>query len=106
MTYEKVLKWGIGSSVVWTAASVAFDSFFYGRPVFPAWEIFRYNVLDDHGGPELYGVEPAHFFFVNGFLNFNFALLLALVLPLLTVANMLVGSTGSFVAPVVTLSAL
>ena len=57
-------------------------------------EIFRYNVLDDHGGPELYGVEPAHFFLVNGFLNFNLALPLALALPVLTAANLLAGPSS------------
>ena len=31
----------------------------------------QYNVLDDHGGPELYGVEGWQFYFVNSFLNFN-----------------------------------
>ena len=91
---QKVLRWGIGSTAFWAAASVAVDSYFYGRLVLPAWEIFRYNVLDDHGGPELYGVEPASFFLVNGFLNFNLALPLALILPVLTVTSLLAGVPG------------
>ena len=40
--------------------------------------IVLYNVFGG-GGPDLYGVEPWTFYFVNGILNFNFVFVLALV---------------------------
>ena len=70
-----------------------------------SWEIFYYNVLQDNGGPELYGTEPATFYgkhptrhcparipcgvserllvvaAVNLALNFNGAFVLAAALP-------------------------
>ena len=62
------------------------------RPLLPAWEIFRYNVLEPHGGPELYGVEPASFYAVNSLLNFNGAAPLAALTPaVLAVAAVCVG---------------
>ncbi|CAK0830090.1 unnamed protein product [Prorocentrum cordatum] len=71
------------SFVLWAAASLCVDSHFYGRPVLPAWEIIRYNVLDrsEKGGPELYGVEPWYFYVANGFLNLTLALPAAAALP-------------------------
>lgn len=46
------------------------------------WNFVKYNVV---GGGEsaLYGVEPWYFYLVNGLLNFNLTLLLALCYPLL-----------------------
>jgi Alg9-like mannosyltransferase family len=46
------------------------------------WNFVKYNVI---GGGEsaLYGVEPWHYYLVNGALNFNVTLLLALAYPLL-----------------------
>eukprot|EP00928_Gymnodinium_smaydae_P083339 TRINITY_DN66573_c0_g1_i1.p1 TRINITY_DN66573_c0_g1~~TRINITY_DN66573_c0_g1_i1.p1 ORF type:complete len:591 (-),score=90.40 TRINITY_DN66573_c0_g1_i1:56-1828(-) len=82
---------GLGSAaasvIFWSVLSLAVDSSFYGRTVLPAFEIFRYNVLDRGrtGGSELYGVEPWHFYFVNGLLNLNLALLASLVFPCVAV---------------------
>ncbi|RUS68602.1 hypothetical protein EGW08_023636 [Elysia chlorotica] len=62
---------------------------FYGKLVVAPLNIVLYNVFSGHG-PELYGVEPLSFYFINGFLNFNFAFLLALMsLPLLLVRAVL-----------------
>jgi alpha-1,2-mannosyltransferase len=43
---------------------------YYGKPTFAAFNIVKYNIFTSHG-PDLYGTEPWHFYFVNGFLNFN-----------------------------------
>lgn len=77
--------------VVWSAISffviavplVAVDSLFYGKFVFAPWNILKYNVFGK-GGPDLYGVEPWTFYFINGFLNFNIVFVLALLsIPLI-----------------------
>ena len=47
------------------------------------WNFIQYNVLGG-GSSALYGVEPWHFYFVNGALNFNFALVAALSFPAVT----------------------
>uniref|UniRef100_A0A667YKG3 Mannosyltransferase n=1 Tax=Myripristis murdjan TaxID=586833 RepID=A0A667YKG3_9TELE len=61
---------------------VLVDSFFYGRLVIAPLNILLYNVFTPHG-PDLYGTEPWHFYFINGFLNFNLVFVLALFsLPL------------------------
>lgn len=59
---------------------MAVDSYFYGRTTLVAWNIIKYNVLaaSSETGPELYGTEPWYFYFLNGFLNLNLILLLAL----------------------------
>jgi hypothetical protein len=38
---------------------MAYNSLYYGRPLLASWEIFYYNVLQDNGGPELYGTVRA-----------------------------------------------
>lgn len=77
----KVLRWGIVSSLLLGGVDMAYNTMFYGKPLLASWEIFYYNVLQDNGGPELYGTEPASFYAVNLALNFNGALVLAAVLP-------------------------
>lgn len=83
-----------GMAVLVPAAAVAvysigIDWIFYGRVVFPALEIVRYNVVGAGGDEgeavsgELYGTEPWTFYFKNGVLNFNAALPLCLISPLL-----------------------
>ncbi|XP_055329427.1 alpha-1,2-mannosyltransferase ALG9-like [Paramacrobiotus metropolitanus] len=61
-------------------ATVAIDSYFYGKLVFPTLNIVLYNIISGHG-PELYGVEPWYFYLLNGFLNFNVAFFLGLMCP-------------------------
>ena len=77
----KVLRWGIGSSLLLGGADMAYNTLFYGKPLLASWEIFYYNVLQDNGGPELYGTEPPSFYAVNLALNFNGAFVLAAALP-------------------------
>ncbi|KDN70769.1 putative Alg9-like mannosyltransferase [Colletotrichum sublineola] len=48
-----------------------------------AWNIVKYNIFSETGGPELYGTEPWSFYFRNLALNFNIWFVLALLcLPL------------------------
>ncbi|KAI5452293.1 mannosyltransferase [Naganishia albida] len=64
---------------------IAFDSWAYGKPTFPTLNIVLYNLFSGKG-PELYGTEPPTFYLANLFLNFNFALPLALLsLPALAI---------------------
>lgn len=62
------------------------DSYFYERLVIVPLNIVRYNVFSSNA--TLYGTEPWHYYLVNGFLNFNVALPLALLsLPALFISN-------------------
>ena len=62
------------------------DSSYFGRLVIAPYNIVYYNVFTSHG-PDLYGTEPFHFYFVNGFLNFNLVFVAALVAPLMLVSR-------------------
>ena len=57
---------------------IFFDTAFYGRVVAAPLNIIAYNMFTSHG-PDLYGTEPWHFYFLNGILNFNIVFLLSLV---------------------------
>jgi len=89
----------VSSFVMWSACIgvailiplVAVDSHYYGKQVLAPLNIVLYNVFGG-GGPDLYGVEPWTFYFINGLLNFNIIFLMALVsLPL---CLLLVWTTG------------
>ena len=58
---------------------IMIDFVYYERMFLAPWNIVKYNVLEDHGGPELYGVEPPSYYFINMALNFNLAFVLAAV---------------------------
>jgi alpha-1,2-mannosyltransferase len=61
------------------------DSWAYGKWTFPSLNIVSYNLFSRFG-PDLYGTEPASFYILNLFLNFNFLSLAALAsLPALLV---------------------
>ena len=84
-TLAKVVGAGIAGIVLPAVYSFAVDSWFYGRPVLPVWNIIKYNVLGQGGdgsGSELYGVEPASYYIKNLALNFHVALPAAVVAPL------------------------
>ena len=67
---------------------VLVDWYCYGKPRFVPWNIVAYNVFGASGGPDLYGTEPWSYYFINLFLNFNLAFLLALVsLPVLFLSH-------------------
>lgn len=69
------------------AAQVAVDTFFYKKAVFVPLNIVLYNMFGSNG-PDLYGVEPWHFYFRNLVLNFHVWAVLALIsMPLLLIQH-------------------
>ncbi|XP_038209222.1 alpha-1,2-mannosyltransferase ALG9 [Zerene cesonia] len=99
--YKQFFKWSIISLLVILLPTIAVDSWHYGRLVVAPWNIVAYNIFTEHG-PDLYGVEPWTYYFVNGFLNFNIVWVLSLCCPLLLGAcRVAVRSAGraSFCAP-------
>jgi alpha-1,2-mannosyltransferase len=89
------IKYGVLSLVLFLAPSLALDTHYYGKLTLAVWNIVDYNVISKnlHGGSELYGVEPWYFYIMNGFLNFNVVLLLALGAGAMIVLTFLTGSS-------------
>ncbi|KAM8795574.1 alpha-1,2-mannosyltransferase ALG9-like isoform 2-T2 [Eudromia elegans] len=80
--WKSFLNWCVVSLIMFLVPLVIVDSYYYGKLVVAPLNIVLYNVFTSHG-PDLYGTEPWSFYFINGFLNFNVAFVLALlVLPL------------------------
>ncbi|XP_068016037.1 alpha-1,2-mannosyltransferase ALG9 [Melanerpes formicivorus] len=80
--WKSFFNWCVVSLILFLVPLVAVDSYHYGKLVVAPLNIVLYNVFTSHG-PDLYGTEPWTFYFINGFLNFNVAFILALlVLPL------------------------
>ncbi|XP_061382615.1 alpha-1,2-mannosyltransferase ALG9 [Danaus plexippus] len=92
--FKEFIKWSMISLVIILLPTVAVDSWHYGRLVVAPWNIVAYNIFTEHG-PDLYGVEPWTYYFVNGFLNFNIVWVLALSCPLLLVACSLISTRSS-----------
>lgn len=76
-----------GATVLLPMASI--DSNYFGKLTIAPLNIVLYNVFTSHG-PNLYGVEPWTFYFVNGFLNYNIVWVLALAAPILLLVCYLV----------------
>jgi alpha-1,2-mannosyltransferase len=85
----KRLLQGAGLSIAVLAIQTAIDSFFYRKLVCVPLNIVLYNVFSGGSrGPDIYGVEPWHFYIRNLALNFNIWTFLALAaLPLLLIQN-------------------
>jgi alpha-1,2-mannosyltransferase len=64
---------------------VKLDSSYFGHLVVAPFNIVYYNVFTSHG-PDLYGTEPFHFYFINMFLSFNLVFIAALLTPLMLVS--------------------
>uniref|UniRef100_A0A0C9QGV4 Mannosyltransferase n=1 Tax=Fopius arisanus TaxID=64838 RepID=A0A0C9QGV4_9HYME len=77
----QLIKWSVLSGTVVLAPMIWLDSMYYGKLVIAPLNLILYNVFTSHG-PDLYGTEPFTFYFINGFLNFNFVFIGALVAPL------------------------
>ncbi|XP_032777256.2 alpha-1,2-mannosyltransferase ALG9 isoform X1 [Daphnia magna] len=76
--WRMFISWCIISTFVILIPIILVDSYHYGRLVVAPLNIVLYNVFSGHG-PDLYGTSPWTFYFLNGFLNFNFIFPLALV---------------------------
>ncbi|XP_033124840.1 alpha-1,2-mannosyltransferase ALG9-like [Anneissia japonica] len=79
------VKWCIIAVCVILVPQVMIDSYYYGKLVIAPLNIVLYNVFSEHG-PDIYGVEPWSFYFLNGALNFNIAFPMALVGLPITIA--------------------
>ncbi|XP_012677447.2 alpha-1,2-mannosyltransferase ALG9 isoform X2 [Clupea harengus] len=80
--WKSFILWGLAALLIFLVPVVLVDSYYYGKLVIAPLNIILYNVFTPHG-PDLYGTEPWHYYFVNGFLNFNIVFALALLsLPL------------------------
>lgn len=51
--------------------SLCVERYYYGRWTFPSLNAVIYNVLSSSGGPNIFGVEPWHYYILNLLLNFN-----------------------------------
>ncbi|XP_056006211.1 alpha-1,2-mannosyltransferase ALG9-like [Ostrea edulis] len=71
------IKWCLMALVLFLLPSMQTDFHYYGKLVIAPLNIVLYNVFTEHG-PNLYGVEPFSYYFLNGFLNFNVMFVLAL----------------------------
>ncbi|XP_068628851.1 alpha-1,2-mannosyltransferase ALG9 [Battus philenor] len=87
-------KWSVIALIAILLPTVVVDSWHYGRLVIAPWNIVAYNIFTEHG-PDLYGVEPWTYYFVNGFLNFNIVWVLALSCPLLLLACKAIASRST-----------
>ncbi|KAL4707178.1 hypothetical protein ACJJTC_018913 [Scirpophaga incertulas] len=96
--YADFLKWCVISLALIMVPMVALDSWHYGKIVVAPWNIVAYNIFTEHG-PDLYGVEPWTYYFVNGFLNFNIVWVLALSSPLLLLACFAITEKSTTRAP-------
>jgi alpha-1,2-mannosyltransferase len=80
----RVIGWGVLSALAWLVPSAAVDWLFYRRALVAVLNIFLYNATSaSDGGGQLYGVEPASYYLLNGALNFS--LVWALALPSIVV---------------------
>ncbi|KAF1916410.1 Alg9-like mannosyltransferase family-domain-containing protein [Ampelomyces quisqualis] len=82
---------GTLASVIALAVQTGIDSFFYRKLTCVPFNIVLYNVFSGgNRGPDIYGVEPWHFYFRNLALNFNMWFFLALAaFPLLLIQHVI-----------------
>ncbi|KAL3675053.1 hypothetical protein R1sor_025001 [Riccia sorocarpa] len=76
--FLKVFFAGFSTSILTLVVSALVDNQFYGKLTSSVFNLVVYNVVGG-GDSALYGVEGPLFYLRNGFNNFNFALILALV---------------------------
>ncbi|ROT42223.1 family 22 glycosyltransferase [Sodiomyces alkalinus F11] len=70
---------GVAASFILLLVDSGVNTFFYRHIEIVPWNIVKYNVFGDTGGPDLYGTEPWTFYFRNLLLNFNIWFVLALL---------------------------
>ena len=77
MKWFYFFKWCVISTVIILLPQILYDSSCYGKLTIAPLNIVIYNVLNDRSN--LYGTEPWTFYLFNGFLNFNFVFIAALL---------------------------
>ncbi|KAK4188273.1 family 22 putative glycosyltransferase [Podospora australis] len=86
---------GVISALLLMAFDAAINAFFYRKIEFVTWNIIKYNIFSETGGPDLYGTEPWTFYFKNLLLNFNVWFVLAVfALPLFLLQKLFLRSAG------------
>ncbi|KAJ8972591.1 hypothetical protein NQ317_002317 [Molorchus minor] len=84
--YTDFVAWSAISALVILLPIVIIDSMIYGCITVAPFNIVKYNIFGG-AGPNLYGTEPFSYYLINGFLNFNFVWVLALVSPFMITLN-------------------
>ncbi|PHH64413.1 hypothetical protein CDD81_4634 [Ophiocordyceps australis] len=88
---------GVVAGLMVVLLDLLVNLFFYKKIALVSWNIVKYNVLSSSGGPNLYGVEPWHFYFKNLALNFNIWFALAVLsLPLFLLQKIFAPSEHGF----------
>lgn len=77
----RFIKWSFMSAAVILIPMICIDSMYYGKLVIAPLNLIMYNVFTQHGA-NIYGTESFSFYFANGFLNFNFVFIGALLTPI------------------------
>ncbi|CAM6087679.1 unnamed protein product [Calypogeia fissa] len=77
---------GFSSSILALVISAGIDRIFYGKWTSSVLNLVLYNVFSG-GTSQLFGVEGPLFYLRNGFNNFNFALPLALIFPIVALID-------------------
>ena len=86
------IKWSVISTVILLIPQILIDSYYYGKLTIASLNIIMYNVWNDSSN--LYGTEPWTYYLFNGFLNFNFIFIAALLVwPLQLVLHFTVHTT-------------
>ena len=71
------LTWSMISTIILLIPQILIDSYYYGKLTIASLNIVMYNVVNDSSN--LYGTEPWTYYLFNGFLNFNFIFIAALL---------------------------
>ena len=71
------LTWSVISTIILLIPQILIDSYYYGKLTIASLNIVMYNVWNDSSN--LYGTEPWTYYLFNGFLNFNFIFIAALL---------------------------
>ena len=71
------IKWSVISTIILLIPQILIDSYYYGKLTIASLNIVMYNVWNDSSN--LYGTEPWTYYLFNGFLNFNFIFIAALL---------------------------
>ncbi|CAH1104656.1 unnamed protein product [Psylliodes chrysocephalus] len=79
--YLDFAAWSALCALVILVPMIIIDSMLFGKLIIAPLNIVKYNVLGG-AGPSLYGKEPFSFYLFNGFVNFNFVWVFALLSPL------------------------
>ncbi|KAJ4390700.1 mannosyltransferase [Gnomoniopsis smithogilvyi] len=90
----RILKGALAASGILILDSTVNSLLFKKPGIIVSWNIVKYNIFSQTGGPDLYGTEPWTFYFKNLALNFNLWFVLALVALPLFILQKIVAPSG------------